>query len=352
MHKEHSPSAGRIRRLGEELSEDGFAFAASWSWLLLTELDYALRPTVHERRVPSYGAIVEPRGLSTQWEPPTQLHITPRALDDLSLPDARRFADGLSSWLVRPVEGRSKLVVFDRPAGSERDLIVLAEATGGTMVQRHPAGPVRVAGEFGVLRWDGITWHHEPPLDAWIDAVSGHGAQGDRDVLARLLEFAVHDLGARGVGATLVYRPDDQSDATFQLRLAVPPPLDIRRPADLAPLRHVLAQVDGAAVFDVSGVLRQLGVRLVPSAEANADVEGFRGMRHTSGRRYSFDEPRATVIVVSEDGPVTVLRNGELLGGIETAPVARGPERDGTLGFAPDEGVEGGARQVDRSDPG
>ena len=37
-------------------------------------------------------------------------------------------------------------------------------------------------------------------------------------------------------------------------------------------------------------------------------------MRHTSGRRYSFDDPAATVIVVSEDGPVTVLRNGELIG--------------------------------------
>lgn len=36
-------------------------------------------------------------------------------------------------------------------------------------------------------------------------------------------------------------------------------------------------------------------------------------MRHTSGRRYSFDDPTATVIVVSEDGPVTVLRGGALL---------------------------------------
>ncbi len=94
----------------------------------------------------------------------------------------------------------------------------------------------------------------------------------------------------------------------------MPPPLQITRPADLAPLRHVLAQVDGAAVLDGSGTLRQLGVRLVPSAEAEADVEGYRGMRHTSGRRYSFDDPTATVIVVSEDGPVTVLRKGELLG--------------------------------------
>ena len=37
-------------------------------------------------------------------------------------------------------------------------------------------------------------------------------------------------------------------------------------------------------------------------------------MRHTAARRYSFDDPTATVIVVSEDGPVTVLRDGHILG--------------------------------------
>ena len=52
----------------------------------------------------------------------------------------------------------------------------------------------------------------------------------------------------------------------------------------------------------------------MPSDAAEESVEAFRGTRHTSGRRYSFDDPAATVIVISEDGPVTVLRNGELIG--------------------------------------
>src|SRR3546814_18484565 len=73
-------------------------------------------------------------------------------------------------------------------------------------------------------------------------------------------------------------------------------------------------QIDGAGIFDASGTLRQLGVRLVPTAEAESKVEGFKGMRHTSARRYSYDDPRATVIVVSEDGPATVFRKGDLLG--------------------------------------
>jgi DNA integrity scanning protein DisA with diadenylate cyclase activity len=66
-------------------------------------------------------------------------------------------------------------------------------------------------------------------------------------------------------------------------------------------------------VFDADGVLRHLGVLLVPSPNAESAVEALGGARHTSGLRYSHDDPAATVIAVSEDGPVSVLRAGELL---------------------------------------
>jgi hypothetical protein len=238
----------------------------------------------------------------------------------MPLTGSRLFADGLASWLIRRLGGDDEWAVFDRPAGSERDLVVLAETMGATIVQRHPNGSVRIVGAVGVLRWDGLTWHHEPPIGTWIDAVAAGDRHGDRAVLETLLEFAVHDLGARGIGALLVYRPDGHPSGEFQLRLPEPPALDVRVPADLAPLRHALAQTDGAAVLDADGVLRQLGVRLVPSPRAESEVDGLRGMRHTSARRYSFDDPTATMIVVSEDGPVTVLRRGDVIG---TSP-ARG----------------------------
>lgn len=318
MRKDPGATPARLRRLADELADEGFGFIEVDRPLLLPELYYALRPAVHERRAPSFGSFVEPTVDPAAWSAPTELTISRSPVENLPVREARRFADGLSSWLVRRETG-TELVVFDRAAGSERDLVVLAAATGSTIVQRHPSGAVRVVGTFGVVRWDGLGWHHEPPVQSWLDTLGACGVHGDRDVLGRLMAFAVHDLGARGTGALLVYRPGDDGDdhaaeATYEIRLPVPPPLHIVRAADLAPLRHVLAQIDGAAVFDRTGTLRQLGVRLIPSAEAVADVEGYRGMRHTSGRRYSFDDPDATVIVVSEDGPVTVLRNGEIIG--------------------------------------
>jgi hypothetical protein len=274
---------------------------------------------MHERQVFSVGAIIEPTVDPERWDVGTSLSINHRRSGDMPLAGARRFADGLSSWLVRRVDGTDEWAVFERPAGSERDLVVLAEALGGTVVQRHPTGAVRIVGDFGVLRWEGRTWHHEPPLRAWVDVLAACSIHGERDVLDMLLQFAVHDLGARGIGAILVYRPDVGPASLFELRLPTPPPLRIYAPFDLAPLRHSIAQVDGAAVFDETGVLRQLGVRLVPSRTAEAEIEGYRGMRHTAGRRYSFDDPTATVIVVSADGPVTVLRKGSLVG-VSPAP--------------------------------
>jgi hypothetical protein len=308
--------AGRLRRLAEELAENGLRPEGSEAVqaMLLQEIDLALRPPVHERRVSSGGTIIEPMSDPATWEAGTQLGMTRQPLNQQPLEAARRFADGLSTWIVRRSDGTTEWMVFDRPAGSERDLVVLACVLDATMVQRHPSGSVRVVGRFGVLRWSGFGWHHEPPVGSWIDAVTASDAHGDPAVLEALLEFAVHDLGSLGIGSLLIYRPDGEPGPPVEERLPTPPPLRIRQAAHLAALRHALAQVDGAAIFDAQGVLRQLGVRLVPSNDAEETVEAFRGTRHTSGRRYSYDDPTATVIAVSEDGPVSVLRNGAVLG--------------------------------------
>ncbi|MEO6317580.1 MAG: diadenylate cyclase [Acidimicrobiales bacterium] len=307
----------RLRRLVDELRDDvgrAFDLADATGRLVVEEIDHARRPHVHERRVASSGVLVAPSTDPDGWSAGTSLEILRGPIRPEDLDGIRRFADGLSSWIIRRPDGPEEWTVFDRPAGSERDLVVLADVLGATVVQRHPTGTVRVADAEGVLRWHGLTWHHEPPVSAWIDDARACPAHGDVDVVHALLEFAVHDLGSNGIGALLIYRPDDEPGPAVEARLPPPPPLGIRRPTGLAPLRHALAQVDGAAVFDASGTLRQLGVRLVPTATAEAEVDGLGGMRHTAARRYSFDDPQATVIVVSEDGPVTVLRAGRLLG--------------------------------------
>ena len=306
----------RLRRLAEELAEAGLPPDESGDRraILLDEIDRALRPAVHERRIPTTGTILDPTSDPATWEDGTGLAIARAPVVAESTEGARRYADGLSSWLVRQAGHDETLLMFDRPAGSERDLIVMARTFGATMVQRHPSGSVRVAGGFGILRWEGLAWHHEPPVSGWIDVLTACSLDGHADVVTQLLEFAVHDLGATGIGALLVYRPSTADGPPVEERLGIPPPLRVGVPFHLAPLRHALAQIDGAAFFDADGVLRRLGVRLVPSIGAEEAVDAFLGTRHTSGRRYSHDDPAALVIAVSEDGPVTVFDGGGLRG--------------------------------------
>jgi hypothetical protein len=305
-----------VEELAEvELEWDG---QEPWHELAVAALDYARRPRTFEHRTPSFGAIIGATTDSSTWEPITGLHIERRPLNGPWIDTAYLYADGIASWIALDPKGTHTGLVFDRPAGSERDLVVIAEATGATIVQRHPGGLVRVVGAAGVHRWDGVEWQHQPPLASWLEAIVAASCDGNgaAATLELLLEFALHDLAARQIGATLVYRPDPHAPGR-EGRLPAPPPLDIRHPPDLAPLRHALGQIDGATVFDGDGVLREIGVRLVPSMTAEADVPGLRGMRHTSARRYSADDTWATVIVVSESGSVTVLRGGKIVG---TAP--------------------------------
>lgn len=315
------PTEGRLRRLVEELVEEGLDFlvderapGAAPVAALLDELDYALRPPVHERRVPSYGAIVAPTSDPDAWTITTELVAERRPTAAYGDAQIRRFADGSSSWAIRSAVGVDELVVFDRSAGSERDLVILASASGGHIVQRHPSGVVRVVGPGGVVRRDVVGWHHEPPFSQWLEHIPGCADSGALTVLGKLVDFAVHDLGARGIGATLIEHPTGELSGNHEHRLPAPPALEIDRPHDLAPLRHALAQTDGATVFDRTGTLRRMGVHLVPSRAAEMAVPAMGGTRHTSGARFSHDEPDAVVVVVSHDGPVTLLRGGVPIG--------------------------------------
>jgi len=329
-------SAGRLRRLQEELAEEvpAIAGAINPDSAVWEELAYALRPPVHEGRVATYGAVVDAISDPEDWADGTGLRVHYRMARSLSNAATRRFADGISSWVLRrsaeqadlagaqPGEGEetgedrhdTELVVFDRPAASERDLVVVAETAGGVIVQRHPSGAVRLVGPFGVVRATQGGWQHQPPIGRWLDAVSVCSTDEQRRVLTRLLRFAVHDLGSRRIGALLVHHLAPPEPVHYESRLPSPPKLNVLQPVNLAPLQHVLSQLDGAAMFADDGTLSALGVRLVPSRQAEEDVPPIGGTRHTNARRYSVDEPDAFVIAVSEDGPVTVFHRGRILG--------------------------------------
>lgn len=191
-------------------------------------------------------------------------------------------------------------------------------AVGGLIVQRHPSGQVRVFGPSGVVRWNGVAWHHDAPVDAWVDrlhTVVDQELKGSVDGVRPLLRFAIHELGGRHIGATLIWRPSDVDEPATRIEPLVhnAPRLRLDKLGEEAALAQALAQTDGAALFDHDATLSALGLRLAPSRDAERAVPAMSGMRHTSALRYSFDDPHAIVIVVSDDGPVTLMHAGRAI---------------------------------------
>ena len=163
------------------------------------------------------------------WELGTQLTVTRRPVEAMPLSGSRLFADGLSSWLIRRVSGDDEWAVFDRPAGSERDLVVLAETMGAIVVQRHPNGTVRVVGD---VRRAALGGPDVAPraTDGGVDRL-GVGVRRPRRSRrrSRSCSSSPSTTSARGAsGRSLVYRPDGDPGPTFELRLPTPPALDVR----------------------------------------------------------------------------------------------------------------------------
>ena len=273
--------------------------------------------SVHERRVASSGhdprAHVGPERRGPQGRSSTS-------------PDARGSATARRRPAASPTgcragccvapTARDEWMVFDRPAGSERDLVVLAGVLEATVVQRHPAGSVRVVGGFGVLRWQGFTLAPRAAgrqLDRRHDRLCGprgsRGARGDARVRRPRPRIDGHRRRSSSIGPMPSPVPPSRSG------FPTPPPLRIRRPRRTSP-RSVTPSPRSTEPPSSTSTASCAGsacgwCRARPPKQS---VEALGGTRHTSGRRYSYDDPLATVIAVSEDGPVSVLRNGEVLG--------------------------------------
>ena len=92
------------------------------------------------------------------------------------------------------------------------------------------------------------------------------------------------------------------------------PKLSIKNRQHYPALFASLQQHDLATLVTADGSIEYLGVGLRSSAEAERNVDSHRGMRHRSAQRFSYDHPSTTIAVVSDNGPVTIFRNGRAIG--------------------------------------
>jgi len=275
----------RLRRLAEELFESGLRADGTDAVPRSAHRgDRSRAPSaVHERRIPSAGHPRADVG-SSHLASGTQLEITRGRLINTARGRAP-FRDGLRAGSYAALTARTSGWCSTDPRARNRSCRT-ADVLDAAIIQRHPAGLVRVVGRFGVLRWEGLRWHHELRSAAGSTRLPRQ-RHGDRDVLEAMFEFAIHDW-ARWNRPLLIYRPQlipalrSRSGFRHRLRCGSERPRILHRCATRS---HKLMALR----------LRRRRSPTAARSPARAEQRGRRqvdalGAPHTSGRRYSHDD--------------------------------------------------------------
>jgi DNA integrity scanning protein DisA with diadenylate cyclase activity len=293
--------------------------------MLVDELSYARWPPVHEERRSSYGSLVLPNdgwlgrhpidakvGVLVQLsgDDPTQHELSP----------VRPYANGRTTFLVRSPQGPEGLL--ELPPADELTIVRLVQDLGAFVVQRTPAGAIKIFVQHRLYVFEHDLWSVKPYADP--RRLQQYVSTENKVLLSSLLNFCLHNLSARHVGATLVWCLDGDCPGMQSGRDGdgFPSAVTIRldQPQHLEALSTLLASIDGACLLKADGTVMRIGVKLEASDRANR-LKRDGGTRHTSAKRFSFDQPQTLVLVVSQDGPVSVYRKGrriELLKSTET----------------------------------
>ena len=317
----------RMDRLCQELADAGVVVPPIEESVLLREIDRARFPRRHERRFPSYGAIVADGRVDDAAAALAALGAERLPAPRAAAREVRRLADGVQSFsFVTPTH--AEIVLLASPIVREMELVRFRRALGPdvTLVSRTEDGTVRVFGRHQIVVFDGTRWWTKPDAHEYTLSVCRAVASAPLDITESILDFCVHTAGPGAGGTMLVWCLDDDALDGVRRRSVstgqhMPLDVSMTTPTAHSAIRHVLFQVDGAALVDRSGAVIEVGVHLRPSTEAHERiaVPAELGTRHAAAMRTSHDVPGAIFFVVSEDGPVTVYSSGRVVASIDMA---------------------------------
>ena len=287
--------------------------------LVIEELAYARYVPIHEGIFPNYGALITGNG--------AQLPEDARPREGSPSQAMRKFADGESSFILRREETKDTISLVDKRLADEREIVELCYSTGGIFVRRLSSGNVTVTSKDRVLVNEGYRWWSRPVASTRshvLNDVLRLSSIGIRPLFFELLEFAFHQLSPLNIGATLVV--DVQGDATKLLEhLAAKggkPPfeLNLTDESDARAMVTFLRVVDGACLIASDGRVVRTEAKLATSRQATTLLSPSGGMRHSSAKWFSYDNPGVVVIVVSADGPVSLFSSGAKIAAFDTPP--------------------------------
>lgn len=162
------------------------------------------------------------------------------------------------------------------------------------------------------------------------------------EILQAILAFCVYELSPQKIGATLVWCLEDLNPTDVQRLLPNSSTgslqeqiqLDVREGVDRSILCHILTYTDGAVFLTPEGIVAGGGAHLKYSETSRSLIPAYRGTRHTSAKRFSFDFSETVVFAVSSDGLVTVFSGGMNI--VHLTGNGAVPEAEALAAFSPD----------------
>lgn len=299
-----------ISFLADELKQNGIATDAPellQHSALLTELNYALSPIIHEGKLQPYGFLIAEKNH----------HSAIKSTCDklfIHLPEARRIADGCHSFSMFKDGQFRGVFIAQYAAYTELQLVQLQQELKAIICVTSADGVTKLFCDAGIFIHQYRSWQKKPSVTSALQSIHRCAPQAKTETLRDLLEFCFHDLSSRKIGATLVWclvEPNttelENMNPNFSLQQIE---TKVGSDRSVAVLRHLLTYTDGAAILDAQAQAIGVGAQLKYSEASKQLIEPHTGTRHTSAQRFSYDFAQGIIFVVSSDGPVTVFSDG------------------------------------------
>lgn len=303
MKTESDPISESLEILKQELVLNGVTFD-QFEWLnsksVMDEIQHAIRPEIHEGKVYSYGVI-----FVDNLEDLSRYEIIRMNTDLLN--QAHKLADGIEWNVLFHRNVFYGLIRFPTSLSGELQIIKRFPASGGLMIYRSETGACRFYQGEKLILHDRRNWIIKPEVKSRVACVASCIENIDKKLLQSILEFAYYMISpTEGAGAILIWNLKKIKTKGNLEHLN----LSFQNESHLRMIFHQLIQIDGATMISHDGRLMSSGFQIRYSAKSRRLIPDYKGTRHTSSIRFSFDAPKTLIITVSEDGPVSIFFNG------------------------------------------
>jgi DNA integrity scanning protein DisA with diadenylate cyclase activity len=275
--------------------------------LFWEELSYCIYPTLHENLIPTFGVIFVENIENLK----SYKIISNKTLDSSTL---RILSDGYKSYLLYERDNLIGLIFLNEIYGSEYELLRLHQDLNALILQRDNALKTKLFHNNNLYIHHNRNWLKIQCIYPLITKIKLHVPQIQDEILSALLEFAYYYLSPRNIGATIIYFIDDEKGSKIPkvepLQDLAPIMLSILSDEHKILISNLLSQVDGATFFNQYGILGCTKIKLDSKDSTKEMIPEYKGTRHTSALRYSYEEAKSVVLTVSEDGPVSVFSDG------------------------------------------